>query len=224
MSESSAPAKTPMLSTQPSATRPGIRSPNRPPQRCPHPQAPGTPPCTAASPSHTPDSPAAARTAHCETPHSGSFRPTPRPAAPAADRPRQRNTRGPASTCATPARRLPLRGTSSCQLAPGGVSYRTTARERERERDVSAMPTHLVVAPDWVATVPVAYVPCELTLFMAPLSIRPVPLPEIPCQYRKRRPSGLDPHPDPMSKSMPRGPHGPVAVATIDVPTSRVKP
>jgi hypothetical protein len=49
------------------------------------------------------------------------------------------------------------------RLDQGRGGYRDATRERERERDESAMPTHLVVALDGAAVVPITYVLDELT-------------------------------------------------------------
>jgi hypothetical protein len=93
----------------------------------------------------------------------------------------------------------PPRGMPRGALNRGGGGYRDATRERERERDESAMPTHLGVPLAGATAVPVTYVPDELTPSRS-LSSRPFfPLPEVSLPALESRPRRPNPNPDPMS-------------------------
>jgi hypothetical protein len=70
-----------------------------------------------------------------------------------------------------------------------------TSRERERERDASAMPVHLVTAPAGIATILITYVSPKLTRKQLPQTFRPgFPLPwSLPTSTPTGRPKEANP-------------------------------
>src|SRR4029077_9819849 len=97
---------------------------------------------------------------------------------------------------------LPLRGIPGGPPGPNGRGPRLAdywdKRERERERDVSALLTHLPTEPFWLAAIPSTYVPNELTRKQLPHRSDTGPSPQETLYCATRSTTQGRPKPDPM--------------------------